>query len=191
MRYQNFRLVLHRPRLLTTTVSRTPSENLAPNERTVVEKCRKIASQIVIDVERDWFPIQLTTRNSVWFLFQACMVPLLSLFSDADHEDSPRWKSDIETSLRLFKHMSSWSLTDRRTYEVVQTIYDACRDLKSAELPVDTGQDFSWDALGMDTAWDGFDWGSVPGMNDFSFDTMGFGAMDFQEFGGNGNPGEA
>jgi hypothetical protein len=187
MRYQNFRLVLHRPRLLTTTASRIPRENLPPDERIIVDKCREIASQIVLDTAIHLIPIQLCTRNSAWFLFQACMVPLLSKFSEPGHEDFLKWKADIETSIGLFKDMSSWSLTVRRTREVVQTIYEASQDQESAFSGMDTGQDFTWDPLGMDAFWNDADWASIPGMNDLLFDATDFGAMTFLELGINNN----
>jgi len=153
----------------------------------VVDKCREIAAQIVLYVAKDWFPTQFCTRNSVWFLFQASMVPLLSLFSDPHHHDNSNWKKDIETSLELLTNMSSWSLTVRRTREVVQTIYEASKDVDNPTFGADSGQDFAWDTLGMDTFWSDADWASVPGMNDFTFDATDFGTMTFPEFGSENN----
>jgi hypothetical protein len=187
MRYQNLRLILYRPRLLTTTASRISRDNLPPDERIVVDKCREIASQIVLDTAFNLVPIQLCTRNSVWFLFQACMVPLLSLFSEPSHEDFPKWKADIVTSIGLFKDMSSWSLTVRRTREVVQTIYEASLDQDVTFSGVDNVQDFTWDPLGMDAFWNDADWASILGMSDFTFDAADFGTMTFPEPGINNN----
>ena len=66
-RFQNLRLVIHRPRLLIATLRRTPPEDMLSDETEIVERCRAIASEIIIDVQRDWFPIQQIVRNSVWF----------------------------------------------------------------------------------------------------------------------------
>jgi hypothetical protein len=119
------------------------------------------------------------------------MVPLLSMFSEPGHEDFPKWKAGIETSIGLFKDMSSWSLTVRRTREVVQTIYEASLDQENASSGADTGQDFTWDPLAMEAFWNDADWASIPGMNDFTFDATDFGVMDFPELGSASNFGNS
>jgi hypothetical protein len=62
----------------------------------MVKKCRSIASEIISSIQREWFPIQQAVRNSIWFMFNACMVPLLSLLSDPSHEDAELWRMDVE-----------------------------------------------------------------------------------------------
>lgn len=57
-RYQNLRLVVHGPRLLITTLRQSSSEDLLSEEQEIVERCRVIASEIIVDVQKDWFPIQ-------------------------------------------------------------------------------------------------------------------------------------
>jgi hypothetical protein len=185
-RYQNLRLVVNRPRLLITTLRQISPEVLLSDEREIVEKCRAIASEIIGDVKKDWFPIQQIVRNSVWFLFQGCLIPLLSLFSDPNHKDAEKWHKDVETSLALLKEMSSWSLVVERTREVVSTIYEAAQHSTPPQfvMPMDLGPEFSWDSWYTDPFWGETEWASIPGFNDFNFDATEFGTIYSHETGG-------
>jgi hypothetical protein len=185
-RYQNLRLVIHRPRLLITTLRRMSPDELLSDEKEIVEKCRVIASEIIVDVQKDWFPIQQIVRNSVWFLFQGCLVPLLSLFSEPDNKDAKKWKKDVETSLDLLNEMSSWSLVVKRSWEVVSTIYEATKHPTPPQsvMPMDLGQDFSWESWNMDPLWDDTEWASIPGFNGFNFDGTELSVSDLQGLGG-------
>lgn len=167
-RYQNLRLVIHRPRLLITTLRQTPLEELLSDDKDIVEKCRAIASEIIVDVKRDWFPVQQIVRNSVWFLFQGCLVSLLGLFSDPNHKLKEKWTKDVETSLSLLDEMSSWSLVVQRTREVVATIYEACKknsESPQSVTPMEMPIDFDWDAWNNDLLLNDTEWGSIPGFN--------------------------
>ena len=179
IRYMNLRLVLHRPRLLTTALRRVRGEHVQPDDQATVEKCRTFASDLVCAVRDDWLFNQLALRNTNWFLFQACMVLLLSLCSEPGHENRQSWINSIETSLRIFGKMSNFCSTIHRTREVVSAIYEASKSPISDELPnLDTGYDFSWDPENLDIFWDPTTWGDLPGINDFNFDVTDLGSID-------------
>lgn len=185
MRYQNLRLILYKPRLLTTTVRKVLPENLLPEEKRIVDECRHITSDIVADIAKDWFPIQLCVRNSAWFLFNACMVPLLSLFSHPNHEDVIKWQHDIEVSLGLFEKFSDWSLTERRTRDVVSTIYAVSKNsmMSQGRGEIQVAEEFSWDPSNMDNFfWDDMDWSSIPGFSEFNFDATDYGTINYRYF---------
>jgi hypothetical protein len=93
----------------------------------VIDTCRDIAAATVQEIASSWFENQISAWNAVWLLFQATMVPLLGLFSDPDHEEVPKWKQSIETSLSLFYEMRDFSLTADRSHEVVAKIYEASK----------------------------------------------------------------
>lgn len=177
-RYQNLRLVLHRPRLLTTAMLRKSHGELPSEEQAVLQKCRTIATEIIVDVRREWFPVQQVVRNSVWFLFNACMVPLLSLFSDPSHEDVEIWRRDVENSLSFCDEVSDWSLVIRRTREVISAIYKASDQVDSTELPSGWvyGSGVPWDSWDASTFWNDVGLESLPDFNPFEFDGMEFGS---------------
>jgi len=182
MRHLNMRLVLNRPRLLTASLRRARNGEIHSDEIEVVERCRSIASKIVAVMENNWFPVQLCARNLNWNLFQACMVLLLSLFSEPNHRDAHQWTTSIEVSLDLFEKMSPWSLTIRRTRDVISLIYEASKTATTQiQLDLEVGQDMRWDSSNLDTFWDSVNWGALPGFADFDFDGTDFGVMN-QEF---------
>ncbi|PQE10644.1 fungal specific transcription factor domain-containing protein [Rutstroemia sp. NJR-2017a WRK4] len=127
-RYQNLRLVLYRPRLLTSTVLRTSSySELSSDEEVIVKRCRDIASQIIDEAQKDWFPVQRV------FMFNACMVPLLSLLSDPSHDEAEK--------------MCSWSPVVERTREVVAAIYEITNGstVLDSSIGLEAELDFCWD----------------------------------------------
>lgn len=180
-RYQNLRLVLYRPRLLTTTVLRTSHSDLSSDDQVVVQRCRSIASEIISDVQKDWFPIQQVVRNSVWFMFQACMVPMLSLFSDPSHEDADIWRMDVETSLSLCNEMSSWSPIIQRTREVISAIYEVSSNSKVTEPygGTESGSGFCWDSWNADALWNNVGLESLLGFDHFEFDPPDFNVINY------------
>lgn len=173
IRYQNLRLVLHRPRLLATAMLRKSPSELPPEEQAVLQKCRSIASETISDIQRDCFPVQQVVRSCVWFLFNACMVPLLSLFSEPNHEDVKIWRRDVEDSLSFCDDMIRWSPVIRRTRDAILAIYEASNSIERVELPSDwdgSGSEwYSWDAA---TFWDDAGLQPLSDFNPFGFDGM-------------------
>lgn len=110
---------------------------------------------------------------AVWLLFQATMVPLLGLFSDPDHEEVPKWKQSIETSLSLFYEMRDFSLTADRSHEVVAKIYEASKKARISPLSTQSGVQNDW-TWAEDQFWplqEDMDWFSFPEFGGVTFDT--------------------
>jgi hypothetical protein len=127
-RYQNLRILLHRSVLLDAALRGVPHHQLLPREQRAIDHCRSIANDTIIDIAAEWTPNQMSGWNAVWFLFQATMIPLVSIFSEKENlGDLGKWRGEIETSLRLFEHMESWSVQAKRSREVVARIYEASK----------------------------------------------------------------
>lgn len=140
-RYQNLRIVLHRPVLLnianrssssSTTNGvggdRKPAYSPSSEELAAVETCRRIAKETIEDMFRDWSPNQMVGWNAVWFLYQASMIPLVSIFWEKwNTVQVLEWQKQIETVLGLFAAMADWSLAARRSLEVVSKMYEASK----------------------------------------------------------------
>lgn len=176
-RYQNLRLVLYRPRLLTTTLLRASSHsNLSSEEQALVKTCRSIASEIIGSVQKDWFPVQQVVRNSIWFMFNACMVPMLSLLSDPSHIDAEIWRMDVETSLSLCDEMSSWSPVIERTREVIHAIYTISNKSKATEPLSGLESDCSstWRPWNEDIFWNDVGLELLLGPSNLEFDPSSF-----------------
>ncbi|KAF2124871.1 hypothetical protein P153DRAFT_426386 [Dothidotthia symphoricarpi CBS 119687] len=125
-RFQNIRLVLHRPVLLTTALRRCEWSSLTAEEKITVGKCRLIASKTIEDMSKECMPDLISGWNAVWLCFQACMVPLVSLFSDASMPDEvEKWKTSIETALCFFERVRDWSIAAKRSGDAVLGLYQA------------------------------------------------------------------
>lgn len=80
-RYQNLRIVLHRPSLLSAALRRVSYRNLSAEEKVAVGRCRIIASQAIADIDSMCEAELIAGWNAVWFMYQAVMIPLVSLFT--------------------------------------------------------------------------------------------------------------
>ncbi|KAI8932870.1 hypothetical protein NX059_010351 [Plenodomus lindquistii] len=131
-RFQNIRLVLHRPVLLTTALRRSSWNTLTPEEKVAVGKCRMIAARTIEEMSHECMPDLISGWNAVWFCFQACMVPLVSLFSDSTvPEDVEKWKDTLETALQFFATVKDWSIAAKRSGDAVTRLYAAYKTYAS------------------------------------------------------------
>lgn len=181
-RYENLRLVLYRPRLLITTVLQASAHgDISSEDQDAVQKCRFIASEIISSVQKDWFPVQQVVRNCIWFMFNACMVPLLSLLSDPSHEDANTWRADVEVSLTLCNKMSSWSPVIERTREVINAIYEVTNGSKVTEPPngLESDSNFFWDTWNTDISWNDVSLESLMGPSHLEFDLSSFSRINY------------
>ncbi|KAI4649051.1 uncharacterized protein J4E78_008569 [Alternaria triticimaculans] len=125
-RFQNIRIILHRPILLTAALRRSPWVALSADEKVAVGKCRLIASKTIEEISQECMPDLISGWNAVWFCFQACMVPLVSLFSDTSiPEEAEKWKTSIETALTFFETVKDWSIAAKRSGDAVTRLYAA------------------------------------------------------------------
>ena len=127
-RYQNLRLLLHRPVLLNLASS--GASHAAEHDIAAIEACRDLAKQTIEDIAREWTRNQMSGWNAVWFLYQAAMIPLVSIFWQWDSPRVQDWQKQIETILELLESMEDWSLAARRSREVVWRMYQASRQLE-------------------------------------------------------------
>ncbi|TRX90205.1 hypothetical protein FHL15_008933 [Xylaria flabelliformis] len=127
-RYQNLRMLLHRPVLLNLASS--GASHAAEHDIAAIEACRDLAKQTIEDIAREWTRNQMSGWNAVWFLYQAAMIPLVSIFWQWDSPRVPDWQKQTETILELMEAMEDWSLAARRSREVIWRMYEASRQLE-------------------------------------------------------------
>ncbi|KAF7924454.1 hypothetical protein EAE99_006402 [Botrytis elliptica] len=127
-RYQNLRMVLYRPVLLN--LANRGNQGISPTkeELAAVRTCRTIAQETIEDIAREWTPNQMLGWNGVWFMYQASMIPLVSIFWESWNTNLVRiWQSQIEVVLEAFDGMADWSLAARRSREVVSKVYEVSK----------------------------------------------------------------
>lgn len=126
-RYQNLRMLIHRPVLLS--LASANAQAAADVDITAVETCRELAKHTIEEIAREWTRNQMSGWNAAWFLYQAAMVPLVSIFWQWSSPRVPEWNKQIETVLELLDAMVDWSLAARRSREVVWRMYEASRTI--------------------------------------------------------------
>ena len=211
-RYQAARMVLHRPVFLSYAMRRIPADAVRAEETDAIEKCRAAAAETIEDIAVSFRPNQMSGWNATWQLYQASMVPLLSLFSDYnDPEIVGSASRQIESAMNTFARMESWSQTAKRSLEVVSRIFEASKirafERQEARMRSQTaGSDSISDVYGpaapimpqphvfgdMDyqNAWDSLNWSSGFETLDYPFNDMGSYAGSGWEYGGLGAGGE-
>lgn len=152
-RFHNLRILLHRPVLLSVAVQGSSPDGPSADEASAMSKCRDIARQTIADIVIDWQPKQISGWNRAWFLFQAVMIPLVSIFMDGAHPEAEQWRRQVEMAMELFEKMTDWSLAAWRTREVVMRVYQASKGpgvvetqpSSSTGLEVGEGNGVFWD----------------------------------------------
>ena len=125
-RYQNLRMLLHRPTLLSLA-SNDASVSISEADCATAETCRKLAKSTIEDISKEWARNQMSGWNAVWFLYQAAMIPLVSIFWQWNSVQVPEWQKQVETVIELLEVMEDWSLAAKRSREVVYRMYEASR----------------------------------------------------------------
>jgi hypothetical protein len=157
-RYQNLRMLMHRPILLATALRKTSYSSMKAEEKLAVSRCRLVAGQTIFDIDATCPDNLIAGWNAVWMVYQAVMVPLVSLFSvlsqptvpassdspfqtpggsessvtlPGSDDDVQKWKMEIEKAIEFFDRMNRWSVAARKSRDVVQRLYDATRFISS------------------------------------------------------------
>lgn len=139
-RYWNLRILLYRHTLLTLA-SNSKGLTMTEHDVSAIETCQELAKATIDDIKTEWMRHQMSGWNAVWFLYQAVMIPLVSILWQPKSPSLPEWQSQVETALGLFDAMEDWSLTARRSRDVVCQIYNAsCRFSSHDSSPPQGGQ---------------------------------------------------
>jgi hypothetical protein len=126
--YQNLRLVLYRPVLLNLANRGRQGGLPSPDELAAVSKCRAIAKQTIEDIAQEVTPNQMLGWHGVWFIYQASMIPLVSMFWESwNTQLVHECQSQLEVVLDALEGMADWSLAARRSREVVSKMYEASK----------------------------------------------------------------
>ena len=130
-RYLLARVILHRPVLLWYAMRKMPFENLSDDKKTAIDLCRDVTANLISDIASTWRAqkqCQMSGWNATWLMYQAVMMPLLSLFTDSlDADTVQRSQQQVETALATFSELQEWSNTARWSLDVVTRIYEASR----------------------------------------------------------------
>lgn len=126
-RAQNMQLILHLPQHYISAVRRRRGEFIDTGTLACVDRCHSLAHDIIMAaINAGMQPDNVyATRAATWYLLQACMSQLVSLFTDPDHDAAPQWTLDIETAIAAVEQVSHLNPTIKRTRDVISAIYQA------------------------------------------------------------------
>jgi hypothetical protein len=149
--YLTLRFLMHRPYLIAASLSHIPEADLPEQNRYAIQKCRILAGQAITTIDKTCQDNLIAGWNAVWLMYQAVMVPLLSISalyasecttsddsreaSDTDRAPSGEeleWQAQIQTAINLFERMSSFSLAAVKSKLVVEQLLHACKQIKSS-----------------------------------------------------------
>ncbi|KAI4152661.1 MAG: hypothetical protein LQ340_002772, partial [Diploschistes diacapsis] len=133
-RFHNLRLVLYRPLLLNNALRSSLDQNDGASEDEVrsVANCRRIAADSIQDIGAQWKETQISGWNAVWLLFQASMVPIVTLFAEFNRgnlHEVREAQAKIEQVIALLGQMAQWSVTARKTRNFIIKIYSHSRSM--------------------------------------------------------------
>ena len=130
-RYLSNRVILHRPVLLWYAMRKISWEKLPKEKKAAIELCREVCAELIDDIATTWRgqkTCQMSGWNATWILYQAAMVPILSLYSDAlDFDAVESCRQQLEVAMRVMRELQGWCPTARRSQEVIIRLYDASK----------------------------------------------------------------
>ncbi|OQD80356.1 hypothetical protein PENANT_c036G05533 [Penicillium antarcticum] len=127
-RFNNQRMLLYRPKLLSYAMRRVPFMSIREDERHAILKCREIAELSIQDISMAARLNQMIGWNGVWLLFQATMIPLIYLSTRSTNDDAvakfEACKTQVETAIITLDRLKPYGHTAERTLEVVSAILE-------------------------------------------------------------------
>lgn len=141
-RYQNLRMLMYRPFLLSAALQKTELSSMSKDERLATERCRSIAGETIACIDATCEHELIAGWNAVWMMYQAAMVPLLSLFSHASSAqkyncngseasaDIMKWRGQVETALVFFDKMRDSSAAAEKSKDVIERLFAASKHVQ-------------------------------------------------------------
>ncbi|KAI6783863.1 Lactose regulatory protein-like protein [Emericellopsis cladophorae] len=130
-RYLNARMLLTRSSFLyIANGHRQNLSELTPESRHLLNECCSVASQTIDAIALYWTPNRFHVWNANWYLFQACMAPLLALAVDKNMPTSAVdsiavWRANLGKALETFAEMRPWMKATDHSPDIISALYEA------------------------------------------------------------------
>lgn len=127
-RYKNLRIIMFRPFILQRILrdADTPLSLLnGPEEKQCRRECLRNAHetiQSVSDFVANYSLSTLAVWYVVYFLFQACLIPLVCACSEPDSEHAGNWKMDIQATKAVLTSLSLENRLAARFLDVINRL---------------------------------------------------------------------
>lgn len=155
-RYFNVRLLLLRSSLLYVANDRAKKvEAPASNMQQLVDTCCAVACEAIDSITLYWTPNRIQVWNSAWYLFQACLVPLLSIAVEKSlgqdnntAENFALWRSSLVKALETFGEMRPWMRASDRTPDIISALFESLTSDSYEPFRTPSATDGSLDLFG-------------------------------------------
>ncbi|KAK5046331.1 hypothetical protein LTR84_008475 [Exophiala bonariae] len=137
-RYINLRLILYRPVQLHRFNPRGSIHEIKDQELLIHNTCHDLAVDAVEAISKTWTRNRVHVWNASWYLFQAAMVPLLTLAQrtgDQVQSNNPASKDILRKILDLLHQMEPWMRSADRSRHIVVAILDALSNAETRRTP--------------------------------------------------------
>ncbi|KAL3442789.1 hypothetical protein BJX65DRAFT_312556 [Aspergillus insuetus] len=140
-RFQNTRILLYRPYILDAVVRNSGVREISVEEQAAVNHCRGLAADAISTIQCEWQPNKISCWHGVWFLFQACLIPIMALAVEPPEcESYPSWLSQVETSIALCKQMAGFAPAGHKILSFLERLLVAVtQPLSEMGVPALTG----------------------------------------------------
>ncbi|KAF7593621.1 hypothetical protein BBP40_011139 [Aspergillus hancockii] len=136
-RYMNIRMLLFRPVLLSHVECKTPFEALTEDDKGAIFTCQQVSLEAIRNIAGPILPNQFWVWGSTWYLYQACLVPLLILLAYPHRFELTPCHEEIEQAIVVFKAFIPWNTAAWRSHDVIESIYEASKTLPALEIGED------------------------------------------------------
>ncbi|KAK4948426.1 hypothetical protein LTR10_012960 [Elasticomyces elasticus] len=187
--YMTLRMLMYRPYLLAVALRKAGFNSMSADERVAVGKCQAIAGDNIRHIVATVREEVISGWASTWLMYQASMVPLVSLFShlsspatyaqsnasdrtgsDAGtggEEDAQKWQAQVELAIQHLDKMQAFCHNAKKTRDVVQRLYDASKHVRQYQEATNIQQQLQRRQQQMQSSPQSFA-GMTPGMNNMS-----------------------
>ncbi|GAW15577.1 hypothetical protein ANO14919_049910 [Xylariales sp. No.14919] len=122
-RRRNFRIIMYRPFVIRKALNvRGAQIEESEADLEAYKRCIVEAESTIDDISDYWFKNDhnnLTAWYSLYFLFQAALIPCICLRNDPFDADAPKWAQQIETTLRTIKAFGPSNSSANRCSQVI------------------------------------------------------------------------
>ncbi|KAK5085655.1 hypothetical protein LTR05_004942 [Lithohypha guttulata] len=134
-RWRNFRLLMFRPYLMRrfmkhqqSNTSTSNTNNSSPAEDAAIRVCLATAHESIRMISKYWMEEHqnvLTCWYALYFLFQAVLLPVISLRNDSYSELAPSWRDDILLALDTISDLNRLNPAAARCHSVITKLCGA------------------------------------------------------------------
>ncbi|KAJ1338410.1 transcriptional regulatory protein GAL4 [Microdochium nivale] len=129
-RYYNLRLVPLRSLLLYLVQDQSVGKPMRLADQELIKECREVAAEAINSIALYWTRSLVHCWNTSWYLFQAGLVPLLSIAVENlapgdDPKSSALGRTSLATAVSTFVEMRQWIRPIDKTPEIITALAEA------------------------------------------------------------------